>query len=750
MPALRLAVLVIVSFVMFTACKDDDIGLDPSGSVTILAEGSGATNTLPLFPLAYGTITGNAQIGPRFEVPDGRILRRSRVASNRAVETENWVQEGDLGIFLAGTGDGLIDIGLLLVPHEVRVGLAWEQVISDTLTWRGRVVDHDPARATWKIERGFVGGDPDTFTYYEGTGLRPELLFAADDLEDPAPIVLDEEMLPTRRVEDAPHVTRVRLDGSDMPIGGWVEISRFEPDPIVFDLGSVATQYHEIAFADFPAPGPIAQEVPSVFADESRWARANEGTNTLFPPFIPRWRTFNHDERGWTLPLNPVGTIHGTVEVDGETTMIEAWPTGRVERIKGGVHTDLGRFQLQEGEHLGSAWLLPDGTLQGLAVAQAPYSENIYGTSAWIEAETAGREQVVPSPDYIAAGPHHGDVEVCWTGEPDRDSDSWALDGSPVAHVLPTRPACLLLLRDWSVVEDDEIRRIASGSSVVTGWVEGFGSVTVQTANGSPPIGSYGDRERRFLRGHVLESMMSPDRTCDGVDRVDPRLCYRTRTTDSGAEVTVDDGVETVVLGPMPARGRVVVPLAGGVLAPASSGTNEQVWYRVGQPEVRFDVAGSPSVFTLNDDGICARSGGQLTCYAFPGLEVIGTLDLTDISVIERPSFLLVEDLSTGEASWIDRGTMNATVIGTLPDNLIDVRDLGDGRASAVVRGTFPPEIVRISPDGFEHFVVPDLPLPNVTGLNNQRVFTDSDGVYIEYGYGWTWRFMWQDLPAVP
>lgn len=747
MPAVRLATLAIVFFVMLSACKDDDIGSDPSKSVTILDEGSGATNTLPLFPLAYGTITGNAQIGPRFQVQDGRILRRSRVVSDRVVETENWVQEDELGIYLAGTGEGLIDVPLLLVPHEVRMGMAWEQVLSDTLTFRAQVVDHDPALGAWKIERGFVGGDPDTFTYYEGKGLNPVLWFAADGLEDPAPIVLDEEMLPTRRVDDAPHVTRVRLDGSAMPIGGWVEISKFAPDPIVFDLGSVVPQYYEIAFADFPAPGPIVQQVPSVFVDEGN---VDEGTNTLVPPFTPRWRQFIRNERGWALPLTAIGTVHGTLEVDGEMTMIEAWPTGRVERIQDGVRTDLGQFQLQEGEHLGSAWLLPDGTLQGVAVAQVPYSESIDGTSAWIEAEAAGREQVVPVPDYMAAGPHHGDVEVCWTGEPDRDSDSWTLDGVPVAQVLPTRPSCLLLLRDWSVVEADQVQQIASGSSVVTGSVEGFGSVTLHTAQPSGPVGLYGERERRFIRGHVLESMISPDRFCDEVDRVDPGLCYRTRTADSGAEVTVDDGVETTVLGPMREGGRLIVPLAGGVVVPAASGTNEQVWYRVGQPEVRFDVSGSPAIATLNDDGICARLDGRLTCYAFPGLEVVGSLDLTDLSVTERPSFLLVEDLSTGEATWIDSGTWSATTIGTLPDNVLGADALGDGRASAVVRGTFPLEVLLISPDGFEHFVLPDLPVPNSANQTNRRVFTDADGVYVEYGYDWTWRFAWEDLPAAP
>jgi len=167
-----------------TGCKrgEDQLG---GGSITWISEGDGPASAAPLYRFSPGSRAIVKQLNWRYpridagtiELPSGRRALRSVIDKDA-----HWLAESEEGLFLVGSPrDGELDVPVLMVPSQVRLGMEWAVDVNDDGDddYWFRVTDRQEdaptllgPRTTWTIslvgEQNLVLVDR---TYAEGLGL---------------------------------------------------------------------------------------------------------------------------------------------------------------------------------------------------------------------------------------------------------------------------------------------------------------------------------------------------------------------------------------------------------------------------------------------------------------------------------------------------------------------------------------------------------------------------------------------------
>lgn len=170
---------------VFLGCGGGGGGPGPEeGELEILDEGTGDANVEPLFPLRSGTLSSyrRGTVRAPVELPDGRIAHRYLNEARQLSMTgpldaasENWLAEGDEGVwFLGSTNGGMLDTPILLVPATVRVGMRWRTGSASTsreyeVLRRDELINELGSTVLWTIEQKTES--PIYRLYAEGWGL---------------------------------------------------------------------------------------------------------------------------------------------------------------------------------------------------------------------------------------------------------------------------------------------------------------------------------------------------------------------------------------------------------------------------------------------------------------------------------------------------------------------------------------------------------------------------------------------------
>jgi len=127
------------ALLLSVSCGGDDGTADggggPTGAFEVLAEGTGDANDAPLQPMRSGSVLlfNGAVVRPPVALASGRIAYRyitqpntQTGETNVPVPGESYYSVDERGIWFEGdTRYGMIGDSILLVPHEVRVGMRW-------------------------------------------------------------------------------------------------------------------------------------------------------------------------------------------------------------------------------------------------------------------------------------------------------------------------------------------------------------------------------------------------------------------------------------------------------------------------------------------------------------------------------------------------------------------------------------------------------------------------------------------------